>query len=72
MNYVFQSSNNWCDRPSRLIKSPSASLTSKTMQQQQHHAQTFSSASIRQGSLFTLALFNFYRQINEMETILYN
>lgn len=31
------------------MKSPSASLSPKTMQQQQHHAQTFSSASIRQG-----------------------
>ncbi|XP_031632124.1 dentin sialophosphoprotein isoform X4 [Contarinia nasturtii] len=47
--YDDKSSTNWCDRPSRLIKSPSASLSSKTMQQQQHHAQTFSSASIRQG-----------------------
>lgn len=37
--------SNWCDRPSRLIKSPSASLSSKT----HHHPQTFSSAAIRQG-----------------------
>lgn len=50
-----QSTGNWCDRPSRLIKSPSASLSSKTMQQQQHHAQTFSSASIRQGKHFYLS-----------------
>lgn len=42
---------NWCDRTSRLIKSPSTSMAaSKASQsQQQHHSQTFSSATIRQG-----------------------
>lgn len=38
---------NWCDRSSRLIKSPSTSMTAS--KSQQHHSQTFSSASIRQG-----------------------
>lgn len=38
---------NWCDRTSRLIKSPSASL-SAAISPKLHHAQTFSSATIRQ------------------------
>lgn len=38
---------NWCDRSSRLIKSPSTSMAASKLQQ--HHSQTFSSATIRQG-----------------------
>lgn len=73
-SFHFQNSTltNWCDRPPRLIKSPTT-MSSKTIQQQQQqqqHSQTFSSASIRQGKSWSIPSFDWAFNIEEQSMIL--